>query len=51
MSPLAAARGTLYTAVATLAPLFFMRAPAAVWIGEITQLVGLLATPFGRRGA
>jgi hypothetical protein len=49
MRPLAAARGTIYTAVATLAPLFFMRAPAGVWIGEITQIVGLFGPARRRR--
>ena len=42
MTALRAARGTLYTAVATLAPLVFMRAPAAVWVGELSQFVGLI---------
>jgi hypothetical protein len=51
MSALVAARGTVYTAVATLAPLVFMRAPAAVWVGEIAQFLSLLATPFVRRDA
>ena len=49
MSPLAAARGAFYAAVATLAPLYLMRAPAGVWIGEITQFVGLLAPSRVRR--
>ena len=39
---MSALRGTLYTALATLAPLVFMRAPAAVWVGEISQFVGLI---------